>query len=452
MAAKDHDSELSQLITATNHAQSCSLEGKTEALLHAFTLFSKETKQLQNAYKALRSEFEKTNLALEQSNTTLQQKIVELDMITYYLDMILSNIAQGLLFIDLRGIVTTYNPAAESLLRIDADQVLFQPFWKHFADDFFGFSLKEALQTLRFPAISALSLDQTSGKSLDLEIHVSSVRKQDISPNTPAQALSEVDISGLIILIRDVSEVRQLQLLATRQNRMQELGEMAAMVAHEIRNPLGGIKGFAALLERDLADNPPLKEMATYIVHGTDTINQLVTRVLQYARPVRLQLHPTDLVGLIKDLEKHVQADPALQHHCEIVTVFSEESLIVSIDPLLIKSALLNLLVNAAQATPANGKITITAMRNQEQAVIAVTDTGQGIPKENLEKIFSPFFTTKAEGSGFGLAEVHKNVQAHGGSIAVASQPGMGATFTIFLPIYPMQLEEGHENVMIFDY
>lgn len=228
--------------------------------------------------------------------------------------------------------------------------------------------------------------------------------------------------------------MRQLQLLAMRHSRMHELGEMAAMVAHEIRNPLGGIKGFASLLERDLADQPALKEMASYIIQGTDSLNRLVTRVLHYARPIQMQLRPTDLIQLITELIEHVSADAILSQSSEIVTALPAGPVTLLIDPSLIKSAVLNLIVNALQAMPDGGKLSIGVTTTEDQALIAIADTGIGIPEENLEKIFSPFFTTKSEGSGFGLSETHKNIQIHGGAIAVASKVGVGTTFTIFLP------------------
>jgi signal transduction histidine kinase len=263
---------------------------------------------------------------------------------------------------------------------------------------------------------------------------------------------SKKDVSGLIVLLRDVSELRKLQKLASRNSRMQELGEMAAMVAHEIRNPLGGIKGYASLLERDLAEQPHLKEMASYIIQGTDDLNRLVSRVLYYARPVHVDLRVTDLMALIKEVEEHIRADAALNPLCEIVIQKNSPSAILPLDPHLIKSALFNLIVNAMEAMPGGGRISITAAKTEEQAIVAVSDTGHGIPKQNLEKIFSPFFTTKPHGSGFGLSEVHKNIQLHGGTIAVVSQEKIGTTFTIFLPLYPLRYEEGHEKIMIFDF
>lgn len=444
---KEGAKEREELSKATKKiAQKKDIEKKIVALEKAFELFTEETRRLIEAYNGLKEQFTQTNLALEEKNKELKQTVVELDLITYYLDNILNSITQGLLFIDAEGAVTIYNSAAEELLGVKNEQVLFHPFWQNFSDNFFGFSLKEALKTLAFPPITYITT-KLKGKNIDFEISSSQMRK-----NWEGKGSTEVEITGLIVLIRDVSEMRKLQLLAARNNRMQELGEMAAMVAHEIRNPLGGIKGFAALLERDLATQPSLKEMASYIVQGTDELNRLVSRVLQYARPVHAELAMTDLMLLIKEVEEHIRADTGLSKNNEIISICNSPSAILPLDPHLIRSALFNLIVNSLQAMPNGGTVTITVAVTEEQVIIAISDTGVGIPKENLEKIFTPFFTTKSSGSGFGLSEVYKNIQVHGGSIAVVSQVGQGSTFTIFLPLHPLKYEEGHEKIMFFNW
>lgn len=338
---------------------------------------------------------------------------------------IMNSIPQGMLFIDLQGIVAIYNPIAEELLAVASQKVLSLPFWHNFPDDFFGFSLKEALRTALFPPIAGFSATTIKGNIAELEFTFSAAYDQQGACR---------NFMGITVLMRDVSQIRQLQLMAMRHNRMHELGEMAAMVAHEIRNPLGGIKGFASLLERDLTDQPNLKEMANYIIQGTNSLDRLVTRVLHYARPIQLQLHPTDILALINELVGHVKADIGLSRKSDIATFFPASSIMLLIDPLFIRAALLNLIVNGLQAMPQGGRLSISVTTTEDQALIAIADMGIGIPEENLEKIFSPFFTTKSEGSGFGLSETHKNIQVHGGAITVASKVGMGTTFTIFLP------------------
>lgn len=407
---------------------------KIESLSKAFEMFSKETSRLEESYLALKEQFKNLNLELEETNRKLKGKVYELDLITYYLNSILSNISQGILFIDLNGTVTTYNRAASNILGISGTKVLFSNFWENFKDEAFGFSLHESLATRKSPNAIFTSYTTPKGVSYELEIEVNFVLKDSETPDDQEDLL--ISTQGIIILIRDITEISRLQGVANRNDRLKELGEMAAQVAHEIRNPLGGIKGFASLLERDLKDQPHLKQMASYIVEGTNNLNRLVSQVLQFARPVQLHMETVDLADVLEEMKQHILADERISKQ-KIDVSIKVPNMLISIDPQLIKSALLNLLVNSLESMPNGGKLTLTAERLEEenQATLKVIDTGVGIPKKNMEKIFSPFFTTKANGNGLGLAEVLKVIQAHDGNIECESMVDQGTTFIIKLPL-----------------
>lgn len=403
---------------------------KIEALTSAFELFTKQAERLETAYEELKKQIDLTNQALEKSNAQLKAKLVELDALTYYHNSILNNISQGLLFIALSGGITTYNPAAEAILKIPVDRVLFHSFWSTFPDDAFGFSMREALSSCKETATTYTTYSIPGEESKELEVETNFVLRAASSGNRGMDSMQ-----GMIVLIRDITEIRRLQMIATRHDRLEELGEMAAKVAHEIRNPLGGIKGFASLLKRDLESQPELQKLAGYILDGTDNLNRIVTSVLNYARPVKPALEQTDLNKLAKDLQEHISADATLPANIQLQVEMPEETLYAPADPRLLKSALLNLMVNAMQAMPEGGLLKCTFGKKEGKAVIQVSDTGIGIPTEHLEKIYSPFFTTRADGNGFGLSEVSKIVQAHGGTLHVDSKVGEGTTFTIKIPL-----------------
>lgn len=222
----------------------------------------------------------------------------------------------------------------------------------------------------------------------------------------------------------------------SRIERMKELGEMAAQVAHEIRNPLGGIKGFASLLQRDLQDRPELQQMAAHIVEGTDHLSRLVTDVLDYARPIEPKLEPIDFIALLNEVKKHIEADSNIDlKHIKLTIDSSYSTFMISLDPFLMKSALLNLILNAIQAMPKGGTVSIVIQKKLGHLVLKIIDTGIGMSKEHLEKIYSPFFTTKLDGNGLGLHEVQKVVSAHGGTIDAHSILGQGTTFTLKIPL-----------------
>lgn len=426
---------MKNLQKATDKLESSRSQGdKVDSLSKAFEIFSQESIRLETAYKSLNQHFQLLNLELQDANHKLQNKVAELDIITQYLKSILDNISQGILFIDYQGVVATYNHAAKTILNLSADQILTASFWKSFDDRAFGFSMEEALRTRRAPTFSTVTYKDSQGVSSELEISTAFTIKKSGTHLHQGAASTE----GLILMLRDITEIRQLQMIANRADRLKELGEMAAQVAHEIRNPLGGIKGFASLLQRDLADRPQLMQMASYIVEGTDHLNTLVTQVLQYARPLQPHYEVVDIIGWLKELRQHILADPCVQAQPIVIEVVSKKALLpLHIDVALFQSAMLNLLFNAIQAMPHGGTLTIAVEKHTLLTTISVTDTGIGIPKENLGKIFSPFFTTKSEGTGLGLAEVQKVIQAHGGTVEVTSQVDKGTTFTISIPNKP---------------
>lgn len=427
--------KLTDLQAAANQAAaSGTASEKIEALSRAFKLFSEETQRLEEAHRELTENFEHVNQELEQTNRRLKQKLRELDTSTSYLRHILSNISQGLLFINKAKIITTFNKSAEVILSKPAMEVLFQPFLHNFSDTLFGFSVAEALAQREAPSTSSTRLQVAPGVVRELEVEA-----RYVSHIGGAELASHLDptldyTEGLIILVRDVTEMRRLKLLTERNNRLKALGEMAAMVAHEIRNPLGGIKGFASLLRRDLQEQPHLQEMANYIVEGTDALNRLVTHVLNYARPVKPEFATTDLKKLLTDIRTRVQYD---EHLCQGITIVVEaerDHYSAAVDAQLIQGVMLNLVVNAIEAMPNGGKVTLALEQAPADILVKVIDTGSGIKEEDLTRIFSPFFTTKPQGNGFGLSEVYKVIQAHSGTIEVTSTVGKGTMFTIKLP------------------
>lgn len=419
---KDLQNATQQALTAKPNDE------KIEALRNAFKIFSCNTQRLENAFDSLSGQFESLNLELQDANHNLQNKVAELDVITDYLTNILDNIAQGILFIDLNGTIMTCNKAAESILGIQSELVVHQRFGEVFKDEVFGFSMKKILTTKRETNTYYVNYSSPLNQHSDLEIVTTFALKN--CKNGSAQN------QGLIVMIRDITEVHYLQVTAARADRMKILGKIAAQVAHEIRNPLGGIKGFASLLKRDLAKQPELQKMASYIVEGTDTLNKLVDQILHYVRPVLLHLEKTNLMDLLEQIKQHVMADANLYRpEIEIVIEPAFDEVILPLDTGHFKSAILNLVVNAIQAMPKGGIIRFSLHKQTNHIVLSISDTGTGIPEELIPKLYSPFFTTKPDGNGLGLVEVQKVIQAHAGTIDVDSAPDKGTTFTIKLPL-----------------
>lgn len=429
-------SSLGQLQKVANEiASSHTAQEKMDGLTKAFELFCRETTRLETAYATLQERFEAVNKKLTEANIQLKQKVLELDVTADYLDNIVNNMSQGLLFISTDGIITTYNTAAENILGIDRMKVLSRRYSDLFPDNLFGFSMKESLLHVDVPKRIFVTLpeDTKNPEKREIEVETTFVLKDSSREgNLPPSELPNITM-GLIIMIRDITELQKLQAIASRNDRMKELGEMAAMVAHEIRNPLGSIKGFASLLVRDLNDFPKLKEMASFIVRGTDELNHLVTNVLNYTRPLKLEWEQADLSRIIRDLIKQLPLDSSIPKSVSFEGQLPEQPVLFRIDLQLFKGALLNLLVNAVQSMPQGGSVKVSLCQNAEEICLTISDTGEGIPPQNIDKLFRPFFTTKIRGHGFGLAEVQRAIQAHNGIIEVQSTVGKGTTFMIKL-------------------
>lgn len=382
-----------------------------EALAHlskAFTLLKEESIRLKSAHARLQ----------EPSNAVNEEKKAEGTGLIHLIQHILRQIAEGVFFLDLTGSVLFMNDAAAKILQIKTADAHRKQFWDLLPDDSLGFSVKEAL---RF-GISHKILYKTLG-SKELEIATSFIFEGPKNHH------------GLLIVLRDISEKMRMQQLISQQSKMRELGEMAAIVAHEIRNPLGGIRGYASLLARDLSEAPYLQEMARTIIEGTQSLESLVTSVLQYAKPVQIQPSTIDVSRFLKTVVKFIKADPAYPSHVTWSSHIPDAPLLAPLDSEAMKSALLNLIFNAFQAMPNGGLFSLSLMKMDSCYQIALSDTGIGMSEEQLSRLFSPYFTTKEKGNGIGLVEAKKIIEAHFGTIEVRSTQGKGTTFTLTLPL-----------------
>jgi signal transduction histidine kinase len=226
------------------------------------------------------------------------------------------------------------------------------------------------------------------------------------------------------------------------------LGEMAATVAHEVKNPLGGISGFADLLYRDIEEQDPRKSYVKKIIEGVEILNRIVMNLLDYTRSLRLDLRPTDFVKFLDEVVGFFEMDISRgKRNIRIERNYLSQRFDCLLDSEKFKQVVLNLLHNACQAVPDGGLIQIFAglesRKIRDQAAISSTgqrislkikDNGMGMSEEVKKKLFTPFFTTKEKGTGLGLSTVKKIVQAHRGEIFIDSQLVRGTTVNISLP------------------
>jgi two-component system sensor histidine kinase HydH len=228
--------------------------------------------------------------------------------------------------------------------------------------------------------------------------------------------------------------LREAEAAVRRTERLAALGQMAAGLAHELRNPLGTMRASAEMLTRSVSgESEVAREVAGFIASEVDRTNSLITRFLDFARPLTLRRAPVELSEVIdRAVTELGQHAPPFQ--VSVYKNYSPDIRPIEADGELLERVVYNLLLNAAQASQPGGVVTVKTRPLDGAVEISVIDRGNGIPPAQLESIFNPFFTTKPDGVGLGLAIVQKIVDEHGGRIAVESEPARGSVFRVFLP------------------
>lgn len=382
-------------------AAAATAESDLKALTEAFEQFTKTTASMEESYRRLEARIQ----SLDQE---LQEKNRQLSLATEYLDAILDSMSDGVIAVNTEGVVTTFNRAAAAILG-------------HAPEDVVGRPYAEAIGR-EGPAAAGPQVRERVNRS-----------GERVPVSEKAAPISDRggDELGTVHVFQDLSELEALREEVRRKDRLAALGQMAATVAHEIRNPLGGIRGFAALLERDIDEDDPRRRLVEKILSGTMSLDRVVNELLEYTRPVELEVGTHACRDLAEAALGYLEKPRAG------VTIQNEipADLAVRVDGQKVRQVLLNVLLNAVQSLDGGGSVALTAQTEGAWAVIAVSDTGCGIDAAELDKVFMPFYTTREKGTGLGLAVAAKTVESHGGSMQVTSRPGEGSTFRIRLPL-----------------
>jgi two-component system, NtrC family, sensor histidine kinase HydH len=239
--------------------------------------------------------------------------------------------------------------------------------------------------------------------------------------------------TGYVFLFADITRIKALEEQLRRSERLASLGRMAAGIAHEIRNPLSSIKGFASILAGRHGEDERSLKISQVMIQEVERLNRVISELLDFARPPELHKERYVMHELIKRSLPLVEKE-ATERNVRIDFNVAPEQLEAEIDPDRFAQLLLNLHLNAIQAMDEGGVMKVEALQDGEETLVRVSDSGSGIRAEHIPHIFDPYFTTKTTGVGLGLANVHKLVEAHEGEIEVESRPGCGTTFTIRIP------------------
>lgn len=346
-----------------------------------------------------------------------------LSRIQAFSDRVVENMPVGLIALDEHRKIASLNRAAEEIL-------------KQTSKDVVGRSCEEILPTQMRDLSSELIPGRREVIADELECRLSDGRIVLLDVSASLIQDHEGKGTGQVMLFRDLTEVQNLKKEIETSRRLASLGRLAAGIAHEIRNPLSSIKGFATYFRERYKDNHDDRNTADTMITEVDRLNRVISQLLDFARPVALQKKRTPIETLVQHSIKMIASQASSSR---VVTRVDLAPLLgdIEIDFDKITQVLLNLYLNALEAMERGGTLSVSCSKDSggQWAMISVTDTGVGIKKEHMEHIFDPYFTTKPTGTGLGLAIVHKIVQAHGGEMKVASEPGRGTTVTVFLPL-----------------
>jgi len=336
-------------------------------------------------------------------------------------DQVVENLPMGLIATDEKGNVAAYNQTAETILGISSDRVFAESAAKVLPQELW--QLTERLENKETVVEEELECKTASGTGVPLRVSGAVLHGEDEG------------FLGFVFIFRDLMEVRRLQQEVERTKRLASLGSLAAGVAHEIRNPLSSVKGFATYFREKLKDSPQDRDTATTMIQEVERLDRVIGQLLEFARPSTLKIKPVRIHDLIQHSLKLIEGD-ARSKGIEVKADIPRDLPDVPMDGDRINQVLLNLYLNGLQAMDGGGVLEVRVLRDdiRKLTTITVSDNGRGIETADLERIFDPYFTTKPDGTGLGLAIVHKILDAHGGSIKVRSQRGAGTAVTITLP------------------
>ncbi len=359
-------------------------------------------------------------LILVQAYRTAQSSLKKIKLLS---DNIVDNMPIGLIVLDTNSVIASFNNIAETLLHILGENIIGKAVKGNLPEQLT--ELVEELQQNKKDLVKELEIDLDEHGKIYLDINMSVL--EDNSKN----------LLGYIILFRDLSEVQALKKEVERSTRLASIGRLAAGVAHEIRNPLSSIKGFATYFGERYKDVPEDKNTAQIMVNEVERLNRVISQLLEFARPVNISKNMLDIRTVINHSAKIIERN-AEERGVELDINIPAGTPHISIDSDRINQVFLNLFLNSLEAMEPGGKLFVSVDYDSANEVmkIKVADTGKGIAPEDIGNVFDPYFTTKQSGTGLGLAIVHRIIESHNGEIKVESEQEKGTDITITLPLY----------------
>lgn len=342
-----------------------------------------------------------------------------LSRVTAFSNRLVETMPAGLIAVDLNLDITSWNREAMAILGERGQPVLPAALVE----------MAAIMQEKNQKISRELVFPSPTGGSLFLDVVASPIRDDGQGA------------SGYLFLFRDLTELAALKQEVERSRRLAAVGKLAAGVAHEIRNPLSSIKGFATYFRERYKAVAEDRETADIMIHEVERLNRAVTQLLEFARPVPVVARTVDVKDLVAHSLKLVENDLAARG-IRVETTIPRDQKAVTTDPDRLNQILLNLYLNAVQAMDNGGTLGVKVATEKGCLFVEVNDTGSGIALSDMERIFDPYYTTRAGGTGLGLAMVHRNIEAMGADIRVESRVGQGTTFFLKIPCLAVEETE----------
>jgi PAS domain S-box-containing protein len=409
-----------------------------------FQVFNQAAAKLEENQKRYQETVAALNLEIDQQNKELARNLIEKENVKNYLSNILESLAIGVFVTDLEGGVTSVNRAGLNLLGAGADALVGQNI-----NDVLGAELlprarrsKRSIQA-HVELEEPLPFNREEGETLEFNRDDGETLQFSVAI-TPMTGESGAHL-GYILNVQDITLLKKLEEHVSRRNRFTAMGEMAANIAHEIRNPLGSIELFASLVKKGLPEQDEKLELINHISNGIASMNHIISNLLEYTKPRPVVLKPLSLHQLLKEVVDFTRFS-AQQNGVELREELDAKNCEIRGDPELLKQVFHNLILNGVQAMPEGGTLTITSRSRtltspkllsrlaNNAEVRPAKRPGMGMAPDIQKQIFDPFFSTKARGTGLGLAIVHNIIESHHGLIDVDSEKERGTTFLVMFP------------------
>ncbi|MCC7011023.1 MAG: PAS domain-containing protein [Planctomycetes bacterium] len=354
---------------------------------------------LATSYRALEARAERVEHELELANRALERKLAELDEVTADLEAVLAALPTGVIVRDAEGRIVRVNRAALTVLAARAEDVL---------------------------GATSTELDCADNEWHERELVRNGERVVVAGRRSPVLAMAgkrRGALTGSVEILDDRTRLVELGERLHALDKLAALGNMAGGIAHELRNPMMAVKGFAALLGTRLAPESEEHRWAALIVEGASEADSILSSMMSLASPEKLVLESVASDELVQAAARLAKLDSERAGQCACAFTSEIERLTFVGDRIKLRQALRNLIANAMQAQPGGGAVHVVCARERDQLVLRVQDAGPGIPSALRRRVLEPFFTTRAEGTGLGLALVQRIAELHGGCVEISPQP-----------------------------